>query len=172
MTSQMHLTEELAQRYLDDLLPEPVRASASAHLEGCADCQALLESHLALSEALSRLPRPQVPRGFTAEVMARVERRERKAAWERHLAAAILLVTTLGASLAMKGAGGSALAAGIAGWSEGLVSAATTLRIVAEVLPPVASVLRLPIFAACALGTLAAFMVARRLRPRLAKVTR
>ena len=51
MTDRRHITEEEAQLHLDGALPADATARVDAHVEGCAACQDLLASFVALSEA-------------------------------------------------------------------------------------------------------------------------
>jgi len=87
MTDVRHIDEDLAQAFLDGLLPEPERARIEAHLEGCDACQAVVLSFESLEEALTSLPLAEPPADFTAGVMARIDERERAKAGERRAGA-------------------------------------------------------------------------------------
>jgi anti-sigma factor RsiW len=146
----LHLDDERAQRLLEGLLPEPERAEADAHLAGCPGCRDLVASYRALSEALDGLPSEEPPSTFTAGVLARIERRERSAAWERRLALAILAAAAAAAAAFLAAGSQGAWAPTLSIWSGALVRTATALRIGADVAAPMLGALRIPIAACCA----------------------
>lgn len=148
--ARTHLTDELAQRWLDGALPAGEAAEVAEHASACPDCAALVESYRALSLALDALPGPELPDDFTAGVLTRVEARERTLSRERRAALAVLggIAVALAAALIIGGNG--AWVPNAARLAEQLGSVAHTLRLGAQVLPPVVSTLRLPIAALCA----------------------
>lgn len=165
MTTALHLDDERAQRLLEGLLPAAEAALAQGHLAACPGCRALLESHRALAEALSGLVAPEPPPGFTAGVLAQVERRQRLAAWERRLGAAILAAAAAAAGALFASAGESAWAGTVGALLRSLGGAATALRIGAEVASPLVSALRPQILVACAAVALPLFFLLARLAP-------
>ncbi|HEY6105858.1 MAG TPA: zf-HC2 domain-containing protein [Anaeromyxobacteraceae bacterium] len=165
MTTALHLDDERAQLLLDGLLPAAQAAEAEGHLAACPGCRALLESHRALAEALGGLLAPEPPAGFTAGVLARLERRQRTAAWERRLGVAILAAAAAAAGALFASAGESAWAGTVGEVLRSLGGAATALRIGAEVVAPVVSALRAQIIFGCAAVALPLFLVLGRLAP-------
>ncbi len=160
-----HLTDSSAQQVVDGVLPAAQAAQAADHAASCPDCAALLESYRALSFALDALPGPDLPDDFTAGVLRRVEDRERVVARERRAAIAVLggLVAALAAALLV--GGNAAWVPTAARLAEQLGVVTQTVRLGAQVLPPVLSVLRLPIAAACAALCLPLLLALSRLAP-------
>jgi len=146
----LHLDDERAQRLLEGLLAEAERAEADAHLARCPACRDLVASFRVLAEALDGLPVAEPPAGFTAGVLARIEKRERLAAWERRLALAILATAAAAAAAFLAAGGQGAWAPTLSGWSGAVARTTTALRIGAEVATPVLGALRVPIAAFCA----------------------
>ena len=165
MTTALHLDDERAQLLSEGLLPAPEAALAEGHLAACHGCRALVESHRALAEALSGLAAPEPPPGFTAGVLARVERRQRRAAWERRLGVAILAAAAAAAGALFAGAGQSAWADAVGGVVRSIGGGATALRIGGEVAGPVVSALRPQIIVGCAAVALPLFFLLARLAP-------
>lgn len=165
MNTALHLDDERAQLLTDGLLSPPEAARAEAHLAGCPGCRALVESHRALAEALSGLHAPEPPPGFTAGVLARVERRERLVAWERRLGAAILAAAAGAAAALFASAGQSGWAGTVGELLRSIGGLATALRIGGEVVGPVVSALRPQIIAGCAAVALPLFYLLTRLAP-------
>ncbi len=161
----LHLDDERAQLFVEGMLPAPEAALAEQHLAGCPGCRVLVESHRALAEALSGLEAPEPPAGFTAAVLARVERRQRLLAWERGLGVAILASAAAAAGALFAGAGQSAWADAVSGALRSLGGVATALRIGGEVAGPVVSALRPQIIAGCAAVALPLFFLLARLTP-------
>ena len=150
MTDIRHLTEDEAQLFLEDGLAAPERIRTETHLADCPSCQALVVSFEALSDALSALPAAEPPGDFTADVMARIDERERASARERRVAVAVLGVVGLGAGTALALAGQGAWAPVLSGASARLAQALQALRISGDVLSPVVGALRVQIAVACA----------------------
>jgi len=166
-----HLDDERAQLLVEDLLPEPARAEAGAHLDGCPACRDLVASYRALAEALGGLPSAEPPAGFTAGVLARIERRERTAAWERRLAVAILASAAVAAAAFLAAGAQGAWAPALSGWSGAVARTTTALRIGASVAAPVLGALRIPIAAFCAALGLPLLFALGRLVPARQKGT-
>lgn len=165
MTTPSHLDDERSQLLLEGLLPPAEAALARGHLAGCPGCRALVESHRVLAEALSGLAAAEPPADFTAGVMARVERRQRLAAWERRLGLAILAAAAAASGALFASAGESAWAGAMGSMLHSLSGAATALRIGTEVVAPVVSALRPQIIVACAAVALPLFFVLGWLAP-------
>jgi hypothetical protein len=68
----MHLTDDLLNEYLDEALPADAHAGATAHLAGCPECAARLESLRALFATLAALPEAPLPRDLSAGVLSRL----------------------------------------------------------------------------------------------------
>ena len=163
--SGAHLTDIRAQQLLDGVLPAADAARAVDHAASCPGCAALLESYRALSFALEALPGPDLPDDFTAGVLQRVEERERAVSRERRAAIAVLggIVAALAAALLV--GGNAAWVPTAARLADQLGAVTQTLRLGAQVLPPVVSLLRLPIAAACAALCLPLIFALSRLIP-------
>ncbi|HEU4382471.1 MAG TPA: anti-sigma factor [Anaeromyxobacteraceae bacterium] len=165
MTTAMHLDDERAQLLVEGLLPAPEAALAEGHLAACSGCRTLVESHRALAAALSGLAAPEPPPGFTAGVLARVERRERLAAWERRLGVGILAAAAAAAGAIFASAGQSAWAGTVTDLLRSIGGVATALRIGGEVAGPVIAALRPQIIAGCAAVALPLLFLLARLAP-------
>jgi len=148
--SDRHLTEALAQQWVDGVLPGPEAARVAQHAAACPGCAALAASYRALSLALDALPGPEVPDGFTAAVLTRVEARERSASRERRAATAVLAGIGVALAAALLIGGNGAWVPSAANLAEQLGTVTSALRLGAQVLTPVVEVLRLPIAALCA----------------------
>ncbi len=160
-----HLTDERAQRLVDGVLSAAEAAGATDHAASCPDCAALLESYRALSLALDALPGPDLPEDFTAAVLQRVEERERALSRERRTAVAVLGAIVAALAVALLVGGNAAWVPTAARLADQLGDLTQTLRLGAQVLPPVVSVLRLPIAAACAALCLPLLLALSRLIP-------
>jgi anti-sigma factor RsiW len=149
-----HLSDSLAQQWVDGVLPSPDAARAAEHASTCPHCSALAESYRLLSQALEALPAPEVPDDFTAAVLMRVEARERATSRERRTAVAILggIAVALAAALILGGNG--TWVPNTAHLAERVGAATQTLRLGTQVLTPIVNTLRLPIAALCAVLSL------------------
>lgn len=165
----VHLDDDRAQRLVDGLLPEGEAAEARAHAGACAACRLLVDSYRALCEALDGLEAPPVPADFTAEVMARIDERERVASRERRTAFGILGVAA-GAALVLFAVAGQATWAPVLGRAgEALGSLVTSLRLASGVVAPIVRALRLEILVASAGAAIPLLVGLRRLTPRRAE---
>jgi anti-sigma factor RsiW len=168
-TSTCHLTDELAQRYVDGVATEAEAARCAEHLAGCDDCGLLVESYRALGDALAGLDGPEPEPNFTAAVMARIDGAERAAARSRRFAsavvaaAAILLVAVLGVA----GAGVSAPA--LSGVTVALGDAFHAASVALDVAAPLLRALRLQIVVACLALGIPLLLALRRLSVREAE---
>ncbi len=160
-----HLTDARAQQLVDGVLPAADGAEAADHAASCPDCAALVESYRILSAALDALPLPDLPGNFTASVLARVEARERTVARERRAAVAVLAGIALALAAALLVGGNAAWVPTAARLADQLGAVTHALRLGAQVLPPVVSVLRLPIALACAALCLPLLLALSRLIP-------
>jgi anti-sigma factor RsiW len=158
-----HLTDEEAQRFADELLSAEASASARAHLDACADCEALVLSFRALCDALDGLDEAPVPASFTRDVMSRLEVVEEARSWERRLAFGILVVTSAMTAIVFGLAGGNAWAPALSRVCGGFVGAMT---LGASVLVPIVRALRLEIALGCGLIAIPLIFALSRLVPR------
>jgi anti-sigma factor RsiW len=166
-----HLTEDEAQLHLEGGIPDADRTRVETHLEGCAECQALVISFEALSEALSALPLAEPPAGFTVGVMARIEEREAARASERRVAVGVLGVVLASLAVAVAFAGQAAWAPVVSAASSAGVRALQAFRITSDVVSPVVSALRIPILvAAAAVGIPLTLALSRLATPRHGQV--
>jgi anti-sigma factor RsiW len=157
-----HLTDAMAQRLVDGLLDPDADAGAEAHAAACVECAALVESYRRLGDALDGLDLPELPAGFTAGVMDRIDRLEAARARERRLAAAVLSGILAAAAGVLLAAGVGGFATTVASVADGLGPVTQALRIGQGVLPGLLAALRLPLLvgaAACAIPIL--FALAR-----------
>ena len=163
MTDFRHIAEDEAQLYLEGAVEPSEAARIDRHLAGCVDCQALVASFEALSQALSALPLADPPADFTVGVMARIDEREEAHAAERKVTLAVL------GAVAVALVGGLALA-GQPAWGPVLSAVSSTavrllqaFRLSSDVLSPVVSVLRLQIAGLTALVAIPLFLALFRL---------
>jgi anti-sigma factor RsiW len=148
-----HLTDAQAQRLLDGALDPTRDADVEHHAASCDGCRALVDSYRALAAALEDLDpvaAAPLPEGFTADVMARIDARERLVARERRLAVAILGGALAAAVAVFAVAGSGAWAPTVARWVDGLGEAARAIRIGSSFVPTLVSALRVPILVAAA----------------------
>jgi len=159
-----HLTDAQAQRLIDGALLDEERDMVLSHEAGCTDCQALVVSYRDLGDALDALELPDVASDFTAGVLAVIDARERAAARERRLAAAI----------AFAGVAALAVAVGLSvgHWGDAVVrtidllaAVGQTVRTSLDVAAPILSALRLPIGFFCAVAAAPILLALSRLMP-------
>lgn len=150
MIDVRHIAEDEAQLYLEGVIEPSEATRIDGHLAGCPECQALVASFQALSEALSGLPHAEPPPDFTAAVMARIDEREAARASERRIVVGVL--AAVGASLAvtLALAGESAWAPALSAASSIGVKTLQAMRITSDVLSPVVSALRVQILVVAA----------------------
>lgn len=165
----VHLDDERAQRLIDGQLPQAEAAAARVHAAACPDCRLLVESYEALCQALDGLEAPAVAADFTAEVMARIDERERVATRERRLAFGILGVAVGAAALLLAIAGQAAWAPVLGRAGEALGSLVTSARLASGVVSPIVRALRLEILLASAGAAIPILVCLRRLTPRRAE---
>ena len=166
-----HLTDELAQSLVDGLLPEARRAECQAHADACDACRVLVESYLALADALEGLDAPLPPPDFTDVVMERIAAREQLRAWEHKLAFGILGAAACAACLIFAYLGASAWAPVVSRVTDVLGRAATAVSVAADVLGPLVRALRLQITLGCAALGLPLLLALSRLVPRRAQAS-
>ncbi len=160
-----HRDDIRAQLLVDGALPPAEAAGAADHAATCPDCAALVESYRALSVALEALPVPDLPADFTAGVLQRVDARERALSRERRTAVAVLIGIAVALAAALLVGGNAAWVPTAARLADQAGALAHTLRLGAEVLPPVLGILRLPIAVACAVLCLPVLLALSRLIP-------
>jgi len=159
-----HLTDAQAQRIVDDALLDQEREMVVAHEAGCPDCQALVVSYRDLGDALDGLELPDIASDFTAGVLAAIDERERAAARERRVAAAITLAGVAGLALAVGlsvGQWGDAIVRAL----DLLAAAGQAARTSLDVAAPILSALRLPIGFFCAVVAAPILLALSRLMP-------
>jgi hypothetical protein len=166
-----HLTDEVAQSLVEELLPEEVRARCQAHVAGCVACRALVASYRALGDALDGLEVSPPPPDFTDAVMARIEAHEDARAWERRLAFGIAAVAGALAVALLGAAGASALAPMVSRASGNLGGLVTLLSVGSSVVSPIVRALRLEITLGCAALGLPLLYALSRLAPWRAEAT-
>jgi anti-sigma factor RsiW len=159
-----HLTDAQAQRLLDGMLFPAEAAEAESHAAGCGECQTVIESFRALSDALDGLELPPLPAGFTEGVLARIDQHERAAARERRFAFGIAAASLVAVAAAVIFTIGD-WAPGLASAVEALGSASRTLRLSVEIATPVVFALRLYLALAAALAALPVLFLLSRLMP-------
>jgi anti-sigma factor RsiW len=159
-----HLTDAQAQRLLDGVLLPAEAAEVESHAAGCGECQALVASFQALSDALDGLELPPLPADFTEGVLALVDQRERAAARERRFAfgiAAAAIAAVCVAVVSSIGTWGPGLASAV----DALGSAGRALRLGVDIATPVVAALRLYIALAAALAAMPVLYLLSRLMP-------
>lgn len=72
----IHLTDELLNEYLDEAFPADRLSQVEAHLTGCAECTARLDSLRSLFATLDALPAVLLARDLSAGVLARLPQPE------------------------------------------------------------------------------------------------
>ena len=167
-----HLTDELAQSFVEELLPEDVRARCEEHAEACPECRALVASYRALGDALADLDPAVPPPDFTDSVMARIEAVEGARAWERRLAFGIVGVAGACAAVLFAVAGASAWAPAVSRLSGRLGDVATLLAVGSAVASPIVNALRLQIAIGCAALAFPLLYALSRLVPWRAELAR
>lgn len=160
-----HLTDAQAQRHLDGALYAAEAGEVVRHLEGCAECQLLVESYAALSAALDALPTPELPADFTASVLEAIETRERIAARERRFAVGILASVAVATAVMFVLAGAAAWAPAVSDWADGVGETARALRISTGFVPTVVSAFRTQIILAAAVLAIPLLVAIARLLP-------
>lgn len=160
-----HLTDAQAQRHLDGVLSPAEASEVELHLEGCAACQGLVESYLALSSALNDLAVPELPADFTATVLNRIEATEREAVRERRVAFGILGAVVCAAVAAFVAAGTTSWAPALSSWADDLGETARALRISSGFLPTIVGALRLQLLLGVAVVAIPLLLAIARLMP-------
>ena len=163
MIDARHIAEDEAQLYLEGAIEPSEAVRIDDHLSGCPDCQALVASFEALSEALSALPIADPPADFTAVVMARIDEREEARAAERKVTLAVLGVVAVALVAALALAGQAAWGPVLSAGSSTAVRLLQAFRLSSDVLSPVVSVLRLQIAGLTALLAIPLFLALFRL---------
>lgn len=64
MNMAQHLSDDVLNAWVDDVLPDTERAALEAHLTRCADCRRTTDELAVLKEALAALPQAEPPRSF------------------------------------------------------------------------------------------------------------
>jgi anti-sigma factor RsiW len=160
-----HLTDALAQRFVDGILPAAEEAEVSRHAAGCVECQAMIESYRMLTSALEDLELPALPADFTQGVLARIDAQERAAARERRYALGILAAVVGATAAVFVVLGAGAWAPVLSSVADHLGGAARVLKIGAGFVPAVVSALKLQIILVVAAFALPLLIALARLMP-------
>jgi len=163
VTDVRHIAEDEAQLYLEGAIEPSEAVRIDDHLAGCVECQALVASFEALSQALSALPLADPPADFTAGVMARIDDREESRAAERKVTLAVLGVVAVAVAAGLAFLGQPAWGSALSAVSSAAVGALQAFRISSDVLSPVVSALRLQIAGLAALVAIPLFLALFRL---------
>jgi len=155
-----HLTDELAQRYVDGVATEVEAAHCTGHLAGCDGCSLLVESYRALGDALEGLGGPEPEPDFTAAVMARIDGAERAAARSRRFASAVV------AAAAVLLVAVAVSAPALSGLTVAFGDAFHATSVGLEVAAPLLRALRLQIVLACVALGVPLLLALRRLSVR------
>jgi len=164
-TLRGHLTDEQAQRLLEELLDPATDAGVAQHAAGCLECRALVDSFRQLDDALDGLEVPELPADFTAQVMARIDDAERAAERERRWAFGLAAAVVLVAGVAVVAAGATGLGNTVSALSERLDPVGRALRVGLGVLPGLVSALRLQLLLVTTALSLPIFYGLARLMP-------
>jgi len=164
-TLRGHLSDEQAQRLLEELLDPAADAGVAEHAAGCLECRALVESFRLLDDALDGLEVPELPADFTAQVMARIDDAERAAEQERRWAFGLAAAVVLVAGIAVVAAGATGLGNTVSGLSERLDPLVRAARVGVGVLPGLLSALRLQLLLVTTAVALPIFYGLARLMP-------
>ena len=165
-----HLTDELAQGLVEELLSEGARAACADHAAACPECRALVASYRALSDALADLDAPVPPPDFTDAVMARIEAEDEARAWDRRLALGIAAAAGISAAVIFAMAGASAWAPAVSRLSGKVGDLAVLLSVGSAVASPIVHALRFHIAIGCAALGLPLLYALSRLVPSRAEV--
>lgn len=164
-----HLSDELAQAYVDDALSDREAARCSEHAAHCAECRLLIESYRALAADLGALPDVEPELDFTTAVMTRIDEVERVAARERRYAFGLVGLTAAAAVGLFALAGASAWAPVLSTLSDAMNAAIRGVQLGVDVAGPIASALRVQILVACVVLSLPLLLALRQLFPSEAR---
>ena len=160
-----HLSDALAQAYVDDALSDREAERCSEHAAHCAECRLLVESYRALAAELDALPGMEPELDFTQAVMTRIEDLEHAAARERRFAFGLVGLAAAAAIGLFAWAGAAAWAPLLSTLSESLNAAIRGVQIGFDVAGPIASALRLQILVACVVLSLPLLFALKQLVP-------
>jgi anti-sigma factor RsiW len=168
-TPTRHLTDELAQRYVDGIVTESEAERCLEHLDGCADCSLVVESYRALGDALAGLGAPEPDPDFTASVLSRIDAAERAAARSRRIASAIVASAAVLLAAVLGVAGAAVSAPAISGLTVALGDTLHAVAVGLDVASPLLRALRLQIVVACVALGIPLLLALRRLSVREAE---
>jgi anti-sigma factor RsiW len=165
-----HLSDELAQAYVDGALSGVEADRCSEHASVCTECRFLVESYRALAAELEDLPALAPDLGFTQSVMAVIDEKERAAARERRHAFGLVGLAAFAAAALFASVGADAWAPTLTTFSDFLNSAIHGVLLGIHVAGPLASALRVQILVACVVLSLPLLIAIRHLVPSEAHV--
>ena len=168
--TRSHLTDELAQAYVDGALSTAEAESCFEHTASCPECCILVESYRALAADLEALPALEPDLDFTASVMSSIDEKELAAARERRFAWGLVGLAAFVAAALFASVGAAAWAPTLGTFSQFLNSASHAVRLSADVAGPIASAMRAQILVACVVLTLPLLLAIRQLVPSEARV--
>jgi anti-sigma factor RsiW len=168
--NRSHLTDELAQAYVDGALSEREAESCSEHAASCPECLFLVESYRALASDLDALPSIEPDASFTSFVMQAIDEKERVAARERRYAFGLVGLAAFAAAALFASVGAAAWAPTLSTVSDYLNSAIHAFQVGFDVAAPIASALRAQILIACVVVSLPILLAIRQLVPSEAPV--
>jgi anti-sigma factor RsiW len=165
-----HLSDELAQAYVDGALPDRESERCSEHAAGCPECRFLVESYRALAADLEALPVVEPELDFTQSVMSIIEEKEHAAVRERRYALGLVALAVFTAAALFLSVGADAWAPTFSTLSELLNSAIHGVQLGLSVAAPITSALRAQILIACVVVSLPLILAIRQLVPSEARV--
>ncbi|HET7755431.1 MAG TPA: anti-sigma factor [Anaeromyxobacteraceae bacterium] len=168
--TRSHLSDELAQAYVDDALSEREAERCCEHTACCPECCLLVESYRALSADLDALPCLEPELDFTQSVMAIVDEKEAAVARERRFALGIVGLAAFAAAALFLSVGASAWAPLFSAFSDFLNSSIRAVQLGVDVAGPIASALRVQILIACVVLSLPLLLAIRQLVPSEARL--
>lgn len=168
--TRSHLTDELAQAYVDGALSESEAESCFEHAASCPDCLLLVESYRALASDLDALPAIEPDANFTSFVMHAIDVKERAVARERRYAFGLVGLAAFAAAALFLSVGAAAWAPTLSTVSDYLNSAIHAFQVGIDVAGPIASALRAQILIACVVVSLPILLAIRQLVPSEAPV--
>lgn len=165
-----HLSDELAQAYVDGALHGRETERCSEHVGACDECRFVVESYRALCAELSELPSLEPELDFTQSVMAVIDVKEHAAARERRFALGLVALAAFTAAGLFLSVGADAWAPTLSTISDFLNSAIHGIQLGLDVASPIASALRAQILIACLAVSLPLLLAIRQLVPSEARV--
>ena len=135
-----HLSDELLNTYLDDMMDETARRNIEVHLAACEPCRAQLEEMETLFASLEELPDGPLSHDLTPGILARLPKTAQiPALWRQpgFMVQALLTLVLLGLSFPML----STLGQQITKWSNGIALPALRFPVMPELIEQLTSLL-------------------------------